>query len=89
MSSLEAAVDVAFGRFHLYGSVATLPSEDPTQTVLKADGSGRAMLGLQVGIMQLKNLGISGILQYQVVRSGDPMNPDTNTSLGGGIGLSW
>jgi hypothetical protein len=89
VSSLEAAVDLALGRFRLYGSLATLPGQDPATVILNPDGSGKAMLGLEVGLMRLRDVGISGILEFHIMRSGDPANLDTNTGAVGGIGLSW
>ncbi|HEY3378866.1 MAG TPA: hypothetical protein VGL77_15380 [Armatimonadota bacterium] len=89
VSSLEAAVDVAFGRFRLYGSLATLPGQPPMLTIIKPEGSGKAMLGMEVDLVRIKNLGISGIFEYHIMRSGEPANYDINTGAVGGIGLNW
>ncbi|HEX2951085.1 MAG TPA: hypothetical protein VHV83_16195, partial [Armatimonadota bacterium] len=89
VTSLEAAADVAFGRFKLYGSIGTLPGQDPTMMILRPDGTGKAMLGLQVDVLQIRDLGISGIFEFHIMRSGDPTNLDTNTGAVGGVGLNW
>lgn len=90
MSSLEAAADLAIGRFRVYGSLSTLPGQDPAMMILKPDGTGKAMLGLQIDVLRIKDLGISGIFEYHIMRYGDdPRNLDTDTGAVGGIGLHW
>lgn len=89
VSSLEAAVDIAFPRLRVYGSVGTLPVQDPMASLMRADGSGKAMLGVEVDIAHIKYLGISSIFEFHIMRSGDPTDPDTNTGAVGGIGLNW
>ena len=88
VSSLEAAVDVAFSGVRLYGSVGTLPGQD-SSSMLFSTGAGQAMLGVEIGLTKINNLGISGILEFHVMRYGDPTNPDTDTDAVGGIGLHW
>ncbi len=87
VNDLEAAVDVALGHLRLYGTVSSLPGRDPA-TLLRAD-SGRAMLGVRMDFGHIHELGISGMLEYHVMRSGDPGNPNTSSGAVGGVGLAW
>jgi hypothetical protein len=88
LRSLEAAVDVGIGGIRLYGTVATLPGQSGP-LLLGPDGTGRAKLGLQFSLARLSDLGISGIIEYYVVRSGDPGNTNVSTGAGGGLGFTW
>jgi hypothetical protein len=87
VNNLEAAVDVALGHLRLYGTVSALPGRDPA-ALLRAD-SGRAMLGMRMDFGRIRELGISGMLEYHVMRSGDPSSPNTSSGAVGGIGLAW
>ena len=89
ISTLEAAVNVAFSGVRLYGSLGTLPGQDPASMVFRPDGTGQAMLGVEVGLTKIDNLGISGIFEFHVMRYGDPNNLDTDTGAVGGIGFHW
>jgi len=88
INSLEAAIQFAYGPIRLYGSLASQPGQDPA-LLLKPDSSGKAMVGFQVNIGQINDLGVSGIFEYHVMRSGDAGNVSVNTGAVGGIGLSW
>jgi hypothetical protein len=89
VSTLEAAVDVAFSGVRLYGSVGTLPGQDPATMIFRPDGIGQAMLGVEIGLTKINNLGISGIFEFHVMRYGDANSTDTDTGAVGGIGLHW
>lgn len=89
VTTMEAAIDVAFSRFRLYGSLSSLPGSDPAQIMIRPDGSGSAMLGIEVNLTHINDLGISGIFEYHITRLGVPDSYNTNVGIGGGIGLSW
>ena len=88
VNSLEAAVDLAFSGFRLYGAVSTL-DKDPRLLIRPDQLSGSAMVGLQFNIARLDDLGITGILEYHVLRSSDPVASNTNTGAVTGIGIIW
>lgn len=89
-TSLEAAVDLALGRFRLYGSVATIPGQDPSLSLNPITlGHGKAIVGFQMDLARVKDLGISGLLEYHMIRSGEPGNENTDTGIKGGIGIVW
>lgn len=88
LNSMQAAMDFAFGRWRLYGSVASLPGQVPS-LVLRAGGTGKAMLGVQFDIGRMSDIGITGIVEYHIVRSGDPATSNVDTGALTGIGLSW
>lgn len=89
VTSLEAAVDVALGRVRLYGSVGPVPGKGVTETFLRPDGTGKAMLGVEVDILQINSLDISGIFEYHVMRYNIPNSLAVDTGAIGGIGLRW
>ena len=89
VTSLEAAVDMALGRVRLYGSVGPLPGTDLTMTLLRSDGTGKAMVGVEVDILQINNLDISGIFEYHIMRYGDPAARELDSGAVGGIGIRW
>jgi hypothetical protein len=88
ITSFEAALDVALGRFRLYGTLGTLPGQYPSE-LLKLDGTGRASLGVKVDLVRVSAVGISGLFEYHVQRSGEEGNLDTSSGAVGGVGLSW
>lgn len=89
VTSLEAAVDMALGRVRLYGSVGPLPGRGVTETFLRPDGTGKAMVGVEVDILQINALDISGIFEYHVMRYGVENSLAVDTGAIGGIGLRW
>ena len=86
VNTLQAAIDVAFGSYHLYGSLATLPGEDPA-ALIKPDPNAKTMIGIQFPL--LSNLGLSGFVELHRLRTGDPGNANITTAAMGGIGVSW
>lgn len=89
MSSLAAAADIAFDRYKFYVNLSTLPGGDPTAALLNPDGTGRAKFGVEIGLAHVNGLGISGIFEYHIMRTGDDTNHDTNVGAMTGIGLTW
>ena len=89
VSSLKFAADLAISRMKLYAAISTLPGEDPTDAILKPDGSGVYMFGVQIGLMHYKDVDFSTIFMVHFTRTGDPANRENGTAAAGGIGLSW
>ncbi len=90
VSSLEAAVNVAFRRFRVYGSVATLPGQDPMQLLVRPEiPNGRALLGFEINFGHLNTLGITGMLEYHIQRTSETGIPSTDIGAVTGIGIAW
>lgn len=88
-NSMELALNAAFRGFRIYGSVSTLPGQDPTILLRPREISGSAMVGFQFNLGAFNDLGFSGNLEYYVLHNGAPNTPNTNTGAAGGISVWW
>jgi hypothetical protein len=86
--TLQAAMAVEFSRLRVYGTLSTLPGDEPL-SLLKIDSGRRATLGFRVDFGNLKEIGISGLLEYHVMRSGDPANPNIDRGAVTGVAVTW
>lgn len=87
VDSLEAAVDVTYSGFRLYGTFSTL-EHDPRLLIKPDQLSGSAMIGLQFNIAEINDLGITGIVELHILRSSDPTATSSNVGMGG-VGIVW
>ncbi|HOF87842.1 MAG TPA: hypothetical protein PLZ36_07015, partial [Armatimonadota bacterium] len=89
IDSMAAAIDVAFSeRLRVYGMMSTMPGDDP-MLLLKPDASRRAMLGVRFDLGHLNELGLTGIFEYHMMRTGNPDNPNIDHGAVTGVGLTW
>jgi hypothetical protein len=84
-NTLEAAVDVALGRFSLYSALSTLPGSD---NLLSLDGS-TARVGLEVGLGRANALGITGIVELSVTNTHAQGAPPMAAGASTGIRITW
>ncbi|MHB9130064.1 MAG: hypothetical protein ACYDBB_03110 [Armatimonadota bacterium] len=88
VNAMEVAVRMAFNRFQLYGTVAALPGQD-ILNALKADGTGRAIIGVTWNIGHFRDLDVSSMFEYHRWSTGAPGNTDVTTGTALGIGVKW
>jgi hypothetical protein len=91
VNAMEAAIDMAYGRFQLFSKLSTLPGQDPSLLIIRPDQlSGSAMFRLQYNIGKIDDLSIAGIVEYHVLRSYDePGGSSTRTGAVGGFSILW
>jgi len=90
-NTMEAAMDIAFGRFQLLSKLTALPGQDPSLLVIRPDQlSGSAMFRLQYNIGKINDLSIAGIVEYHILRSyEEPGNTNTHIGAVGGVDITW
>jgi len=88
---MEAAMNLAIGRFQLSSKLSTLPGLDPSLLVIRPDQlSGSAMFRLQYNIGKINDLSIAGIVEYHILRSyEEPGIANTSTGAVGGVSILW
>jgi hypothetical protein len=89
LNAFRTTFDIALGRALVYGSLSTLPGQDTELFRHPQDATGKAMVGVRMDLFRVKDLGISGIFEYHIMRSGEPGDTNTDTGAVGGIGLAW
>jgi hypothetical protein len=87
-TSLEASLDIAINRALLYGSLSSIPSKNPIDTIIP-DGTGKAMVGVKYDLGKINNFDIVGIFEFHIMRTGESGNRELKTGAVGGIGLKW
>jgi len=90
-NTMEAAMDIAFGRFQLLSKLSALPGQDPSLLVIRPDQlSGSAMFRLEYNIGKINDLSIAGIVEYHILRSyEEPGNTSTRIGAVGGVDIRW
>lgn len=89
LNAFRTTFDIALGRALVYGSLSALPGQDAEIFRHPQDATGKAMVGVRVDMFRVRDLGISGIFEYHILRSGEPGDTNTDTGAVGGIGLAW
>ncbi len=87
-ASLEASLDIAINRALLYGSISSIPSKNPLDSIIP-DGTGKAMVGVKYDLITINNFDIAGIVEFHIIRTGESGNRDIKTGAVGGIGIKW